>query len=260
MSETTQFNILIPRGKHTTYPSSVGVIIPTRSEPLKECLKGVELNTPPITSISIITDEGWGQTRIRYEGALASKANYVLLLDDDVFMYENVVQTYLNKIEEDYDAVCGSTNPAPANEFSRKVARYMTNPATPFYPVGCTLWRREKFIQIMNEVGVDINRYLGDNRLSQRIIEGGYKVFRCADAVSDHIWCTTRLKFFKKRLAYGAALGEMYLQDKTFTRNYLKFLASIPLSTNEGIYIYRLATWLGMTHFILRRVSNGSPR
>lgn len=232
---------------------SIDVIIPTRDKPLPECLKGIELNTPPITKTVIVRDDGRGQTRIRYEGSLASKAEYVLLLDDDVFMPENIMPTYLSKIREGYDAVCGSTNPAPQNEFSRHVTQFMTNPETPFYPVGCTLWRRERFIQIMNEVGVGINKHLGDNRLGERIVSGGYKVVRCEEAVSDHLWSTTPWKFFKKRLGYGKAIGEMYFEDGVFLRNWLKFLVAIPLSTGRGIFIYRLATWIAMTQFIAGR-------
>jgi len=232
---------------------TIDVIIPSRQKPMKECIAGVLFNTPPISSYKVVVDDGRGQTLIRYEGALESKADFVLLLDDDASMRPGVVQKYLDKILEGYDAVCGHTNPLPLNNFSKRITKFMTNPSTFFYPVGCTLWRREKFIKIMNEIG-QIHKYLGDNRLNEQIVKGNYKVVRCEDAITDHLWKTTPSKFFKKRLGYGYALAEMYYIDGTFFRNWLKFLVSIPLSTGYGIFLYRLATFIGMTKYLVKKI------
>ena len=137
--------------------TTIEVIVPTRKEPISQCITGININTPPITDYSIIEDEGEGQTLIRYYAAKKSKADYILILDDDVFMREGLVQKYLDKILEGYDAVCGNTNPAPIGPFGKHITQYMTNPKTPFYAVGCTLWKTEKFVQIMEEVGINIH-------------------------------------------------------------------------------------------------------
>ena len=228
---------------------TIEVVIPTRDRPIRECYWGLREQTPLISTVTVVKDDGRGQTRIRYEGALASKADFVLLLDDDVEMRSGVVKAYLDKIREGFDAVCGETNPKPQNRFSERVARYMTNPSTPFYPVGCTLWRRKKFIQIMEEVGLGIHKHLGDVTLEKRINAGGYNVVKVPTAVSDHYWATSPSKFFKKRLGYGVAIGEMYYGEGRLGRQLVKWAGAIPLSTGYGMFLYRLATWIGMVKF-----------
>lgn len=232
---------------------SVEVIVPTRDQPINELFLGISANTPPVTGRRIIKDTGQGQTKIRYTGAKESDADYVLLLDDDVYMRPGLVQKYLDKIQEGFDAVCGNTYPAPTGPFGKYVTRYMTNPKTPFYAIGCTLWRTEKFVQIMEEVGVNINKLLGDNLLQKQIIESGkYKVIRVEDAICDHMTYVTAKSFFKKRIVYGVAIGELAKKEKRFVITYLKFLFGIVKWEGRGTFLYRVATFIGMTKYLLR--------
>lgn len=233
---------------------TIDVIVPTRFKPMGQCLIGIQMNMPPVTDFNVIQDDGRGQTRIRYETAKSSDADYVLLLDDDVYMPEGMVQKYLDKILKGYDAVCGNTNPAPTGPFGKYVKQYMTNPKTPFYAIGCTLWKTEKFVQIMEEVGVNINKLLGDNLLQKHIAESGkYRVVRVEDAICDHMTFVTAKSFFKKRVVYGVAIGELARKEKRFLTTYLKFLFGIPLSRGRGVFLYRVATFIGLTKFLLRR-------
>lgn len=233
---------------------SIEVIIATRNEPIKECFDGILLNTPPITKIHIIVDKGEGQTPIRYNSAKQSKCKYVLLLDDDVYLRPGLVKKYLNKIEEGYDGVCGNTNPKPSGSFGKYVHKFMTNPKSPFYAVGCTLWRREKFIDIMDKVG-NVTNYIGENAINDVIKKGDYKVVRVEDAICDHMTYQTISIFYKKNVGYGVANAERLLKDKVFIKIYLKMFFGMPTSLfwgGRGVFVYRLATFIGMTKYLVR--------
>jgi len=101
----------------------------------------------------------------------------------------------------------------------------------------------------MEEVGLGINKHLGDVTLEKRINAGGYRVVKVPSAISDHLWCTSPSKFFKKRLGYGVAIGEMYYDEGRLGRQLVKWAGAIPLSTGYGVFLYRLATWIGMLSF-----------
>ena len=145
--------------------SEIEVIIPTRKQPMSQCITGINLNTPPITDYNIVVDEGEGQTLIRYHAAKQSEAEYILILDDDISLRSNVVQQLLTKILDGYDAVCGEVVASPTGPFGKYVKQYMSNTSS-FYPVGITLWCREKFIQIMHEMGVETTNFIADNLLA----------------------------------------------------------------------------------------------
>lgn len=233
---------------------TIEVIIATRNKPITECYEGLNINTPPITKTTIIKDEGQGQTKIRYSGALNSKCKYVLLLDDDVFLRPGLVKKYLDKIEEGYDGVCGNTNPKPSGPFGKYVHKFMTNPKTPFYAVGCTLWKREKFLEIMDKVGVNVTNFIGENAISKEVVKGKYRVVRIEDAVCDHMTYYTAKIFFKKNIGYGVANAELFFKEKRFLKMYLKFLVGIPLSSGRGIFVYRVAVFLGLNKYLINNM------
>jgi len=229
---------------------SVDVIVPTRNRLMDECWEGIELNKDFIRFVFPMIDYGIGQIKMRLKGARMSNAEYVLFLDDDVKMRKDVVLNYLYKIEEGWDAVCGETNVISKNGFSKHILKYGTNPSTDFYAVGCTLWRRKKFIEIMKHIPKDTSKYLHDVGLQKLRVKGVYHGIKMPSAVSDHIKVLTAQQFFMKRLDYGVAIGEMFSKDRKLPHNLLKFIVGVPLSKGRGEFLYRLATLLGMMKYV----------
>ena len=106
----------------------------------------------------------------------------------------------------------------------------------------------------MNKINLNTNNFIVDNILQKKIVEEQYKVVRVEDAVCDHITYVTAKSFFKKRFIYGVAIGELFMVEKRFIKMYLKFLVGIPLSRGRGELVYRVATLLGMSKYLVNKI------
>ncbi|MEM2211221.1 MAG: hypothetical protein QW372_03085 [Nitrososphaerales archaeon] len=220
----------------------VSVIIPTREKVREEVLKSIPEGIP----ILIGVDKGEGQTKIRHRLAKIATTKYILLLDDDIVLPNNGIDGLLNTlITGRFDAVCGEVEPIALNKFSKSILKFKVNPSS-FYTTGITIWDREKFLEVMNEIPPNCHKHIGDLMIRDIAKSKRLRFFKVHNVVAKHLIELNWKDFFKYRLSCAEGIGEYYKMKGGYWRLLLKVLIAIPLSTSFGVFIYRLATFLGM--------------
>ena len=220
------------------------IIIPTRNTVSNRTLESLPKNI----SLLVGVDRGEGQTKIRYDLAKKCFTKYILLLDDDVVLNEFDIKKMLQTIKEnDCSAVCGELKPIAVNNFSKTILRYKNNP-TSFYSTGITIWDREMFLFVMYYVPNDCPKNVGDLVIKDIMCREGIKFLKLIDVVANHYIDVSMKQFFVYRYNCGICLSwyhQKYLREG-YLRLLLKMFFGLPLSRDQGIFVYRLGSFIGL--------------
>ncbi len=219
------------------------VIIPTRNKVSQETLESI----PKGVKIMIGVDSGQGQTKIRYDLAIKAQTRYLLILDDDIVISHKGMKLMFNRLTESpLSAVCACFNPIALNSFSKSILRYKQNPSS-FIPTGITMWHRGHFLAANYEVPKDTPGGVGDLVLGDIIRKEGFNAIKLNYIQAKHPVKSSRKQFFKSR--YNWAIDMAWYYRKYRKKGYwfltLKML-SFPFTLSQGVFIYRLASLLGL--------------
>ncbi len=222
----------------------ITIIIPTRSTVSQDTLNSL----PYRAKLSIGVDNGKGQTIIRHDLAIKAKTRYILLLDDDIVINSKDLEKMLDMLKLGFVAVCGKFNPIAKNSFSKSILRYKQNPSS-FISTGITMWHRGAFLSVMYDVPKDCHKNVGDLVIKDILDKQKHNYIKMNKIVFNHKVNTDRKTFFIYR--YSAGIGLAWYHKAYLNQVYLRLLfkmgLGIPLSIlNQGVFIYRLSTFLGM--------------
>ncbi len=226
-------------------PDYIEVIIPTRDKVNPLVLKAI----PKDIKVHIAKDTEFikGQTKLRHHYAKIIKSRYILLLDDDIVMKDNAFNKLYEAIHGyNISAVCGDKKAIAYNNFSKGVIKFKEYPT--FIKTGFTLWVRGHFLAVMNEVPAECPANVGDLVIGDILNEFGYNYIKLNNIVAEHYVKVSRKGFFDYRYKAGKAMAWYYLKwkKKGYLKMLLKMFFGIPLSRNQGVLIYRIASTLGL--------------
>uniref|UniRef100_A0A7V4KEG9 Glycosyltransferase family 2 protein n=1 Tax=Fervidobacterium pennivorans TaxID=93466 RepID=A0A7V4KEG9_FERPE len=236
----------------------VSAIIPVRinEEPLQDCLKSLQEQTIKPYEIIVVPDEQKGQSYARIKGALQAKGNVLLFVDSDIIAQKNALEQVLKKKEEGYAEVVARMIPTPLNKFSEKIAQvacpdvcvadgHVTSCGLHF-----TVIDKELFLHFSKELQ-KYPGYAGDIVLSKLLRENNFRLGYTKKPSVYHIIKTTPVKFFKKRIMCGYALGAIFYSEKRYWNELFHlFVATLLAVRKPPLLLYRLGTLVGILMFI----------
>jgi len=240
------------KAKYKNQNIKVSAIIPVRTneKPLQRCLKSLQEQTIKPYEIIVVPDEGKGQSHARIKGALQAKSELLLFVDSDIIAQKNALEQILKKKEEGFDEVVARMIPTPLNKFSEKIAQaacpdisivdgHVTSSGLHF-----TVIDKELFLRFSKELQ-KYPGYAGDVILSKLLRENNFKLSYTKPSVY-HIIKTTPVKFFKKRIACGYALGAIFSSEKRYWNELFRlFVASLLALRKPSQLPYQLGTFVG---------------
>lgn len=235
----------------------VSAIIPVRTgeKPLKSCLKSLEEQTIKPYEILVVSDEGKGQSYARVKGALQAKSELLLLVDSDIIAQKTALEQILKKKQEGYAEVVARMIPTPLNKFSEKIAQaacpdvsivdgHVTSSGLHF-----TVIDKQLFLRFSKELQ-KYPGYAGDVILSKLLRENNFKLGYTKPSVY-HIIRTTPVKFFKKRISCGYALGAIFYSEKKYWKELFRLFVAALLAIRKPAQLpYQLGTFFGTLLFI----------
>jgi len=245
------------KAKYKNENTKVSAIIPVRmnEKPLRNCLKSLQEQTIKPYEIIVVPDEGKGQTYARIKGALQAKSELLLFVDSDIIAQKNVLEHLLKKKEEGYDEIVARMIPIPLNKFSKKNARStcpdvgIVNGQVISCGLHFTVIDRKLFLRFSRELQ-KYPGYAGDVILSKMLRENNFKLGYTKPSVY-HIIRTTPVKFFKKRVACGYALGAIFSSEKRYWKELIHLCVAALVALRKPARLpYQLGTFVGTLLFI----------
>lgn len=245
------------KAKYKNQNIKISAIIPVRTgeKPLKSCLTSLEEQTIKPYEIIVVSDEGRGQSYARVEGALQAKGELLLFVDSDIIAQKNALEQVLKKKEEGYDEVVARMIPTPLNKFSEKIAQVacpdvsIVNGHVTSSGLHFTVIDKELFLRFSKELE-KYPGYAGDVILSKLLLENNFRLGYTKPSVY-HIIRTTPVKFFKKRVACGYALGAIFYSEKRYWNKLFRLFVAALLAVRKPARLpYQLGTFVGTLLFI----------
>lgn len=245
------------KAKYKNQNIKVSAIIPVRTneKPLQQCLKSLQEQTIKPYEIIVVSDEGKGQSHARIKGALQAKSELLLFVDSDIIAQKNALEQVLKKKQKGYAEVVARMIPTPLNKFSEKIAQaacpdviivdeHVTSSGLHF-----TVIDKELFLRFSKELQ-KYPGYAGDLILSKLLRENNLKLGYTKPSVY-HIIRTTPIKFFKKRVACGYALGAIFYSEKRYWNELFRLFVDALLAVRKPARLpYQLGTFVGTLLFI----------
>jgi len=191
----------------------VSIVIPTRDDNpstnayLKQCLKGIELQTYPADRIEIvIVCVGKERSEQRNYGIARSHGKYVMSLDDDHFLTPTVIEEAVKTLESDSSItfLCVSNRFPPSHSLLKEVRRIERDITLKYdyHIAGCFFLK-----SILPDKPFNESLYAGeDYELHQRLCAAGYR-YRKLESIAFHLKEPERLsQVVRQNLYYGAGI------------------------------------------------------